>query len=78
MTRLPARKRARMGLSRTFQTSRLFAGLSVEDNLYLAALGVADGHLRLTPSSKDRRELREQGARDGRAGRPDASGSTPW
>ncbi len=40
VTLLPARKRARMGLSRTFQTSRLFAGLSVEDNLYLAALGV--------------------------------------
>src|ERR671925_191992 len=30
----PARRRARMGLSRTFQTSRLFLGLSVEDNLY--------------------------------------------
>src|SRR5688500_5345783 len=53
VTLLPARKRARMGLSRTFQTSRLFAGLSVEDNLYLAALGVGEGHLRLLPSSKD-------------------------
>ena len=59
VTALPARKRARMGLSRTFQTSRLFAGLSVEDNLYLAALGVADGHLRLLPSAKDD-ELRER------------------
>jgi branched-chain amino acid transport system ATP-binding protein len=59
VTRLPARKRARLGLSRTFQTSRLFAGLSVEDNLYLAALGVATGHLRIVPSSKDR-GLREQ------------------
>jgi branched-chain amino acid transport system ATP-binding protein len=49
----PARKRARMGLSRTFQTSRLFLGLSVEDNLYLAVLGVGDGHLRMVPSSKD-------------------------
>src|SRR5687767_11285281 len=53
VSREPARKRARMGLSRTFQTSRLFAGLSVEDNLYLAALGVAAGHLRLVPSGKD-------------------------
>src|SRR5918997_3650999 len=53
VTLLPARERARMGLSRTFQTSRLFAGLSVEDNLYLAALGVAAGHLRLVPSGKD-------------------------
>ena len=40
VTRAPARKRARMGLSRTFQTSRLFLGLSVEDNLYLSVLGV--------------------------------------
>ena len=53
VTTLPARKRARLGLSRTFQTSRLFAGLSVEDNLYLGALGVAAGHLRMVPSGKD-------------------------
>ena len=46
VTRTPARKRARLGLTRTFQTSRLFLGLSVEDNLYLAVLGVRDGHLR--------------------------------
>jgi branched-chain amino acid transport system ATP-binding protein len=43
----PARTRAHMGLSRTFQTSRLFGGLSVEDNLYIAVLGVGEGHLRL-------------------------------
>ena len=43
---MPARKRARLGLTRTFQTSRLFLGLTVEDNLYLAVLGVRDGHLR--------------------------------
>ena len=46
VTRFPARKRARMGLSRTFQTSRLFLGLSVEDNIYLSILGVEHGHLR--------------------------------
>jgi branched-chain amino acid transport system ATP-binding protein len=40
----PPRKRARMGLARTFQQSRLFLGLSVDDNLYLAALGVRTGH----------------------------------
>jgi branched-chain amino acid transport system ATP-binding protein len=49
----PARKRARMGLSRTFQTSRLFLGLSVEDNLYLSVLGVHDGHLRLVRNQRD-------------------------
>jgi branched-chain amino acid transport system ATP-binding protein len=53
VTRLPARKRARMGLSRTFQTSRLFLGLSVEDNLYLSVLGVHGGHFRLVKNKQD-------------------------
>ena len=52
VTALPARKRARMGLSRTFQTSRLFGGLSVDDNLYLAVLGVGEGHFRLVRMPK--------------------------
>ncbi len=59
ITGAPARKRARMGLSRTFQTSRLFLGLTVEDNLYLATLGVHDGHLRMVPAKADG-ELREK------------------
>jgi branched-chain amino acid transport system ATP-binding protein len=59
VTAAPARTRARMGLSRTFQTSRLFGGLSVEDNLYLAVLGVGDGHLRLVKTGADD-ELREK------------------
>ena len=46
VTTMPARTRAKLGLTRTFQTSRLFLGLSVEDNLYLAALGARGGHLR--------------------------------
>jgi branched-chain amino acid transport system ATP-binding protein len=66
VTALPARKRARMGLSRTFQTSRLFLGLSVEDNLYLAILGVAEGHLRIVPSRRDT-EMREQARAMGEA-----------
>jgi len=59
VTRFPSRKRARMGLSRTFQTSRLFLGLSVEDNLYLAVLGVHDGHFRLVKNRQDS-EMREK------------------
>jgi branched-chain amino acid transport system ATP-binding protein len=55
----PARKRAKLGLSRTFQTSRLFLGLSVEQNLYLAVLGVREGHLRPVRTGKDA-ELRER------------------
>ena len=46
VTRQPARKRAHVGLTRTYQTSRLFLGLSVEDNLYLAVLGIRGNHLR--------------------------------
>ena len=66
VTGAPARKRARMGLSRTFQTSKLFLGLSVEENLYLAALGVHDGHLRMVPSKVDD-ELREKARSMGEA-----------
>jgi branched-chain amino acid transport system ATP-binding protein len=55
-----------MGLSRTFQTSRLFLGLSVEDNLYLAVLGVHDGHLRMVPAKADG-ELREKARAMGEA-----------
>ncbi len=59
VTAEPARKRARRGLSRTFQTSKLFLGMTVEDNLYLALLGVRNGHLRLVRSRTDN-ELRER------------------
>jgi len=64
VTVAPARTRARMGLSRTFQTSRLFGGLSVGDNLYLAVLGVGEGHLRLVKNKADsemRDKAREMG-----------------
>ena len=46
VTALPPRTRAKLGMGRTYQKSRLFLGLSVEDNLYLAVLGVKSGHLR--------------------------------
>jgi branched-chain amino acid transport system ATP-binding protein len=55
VTAEPARKRARLGLSRTFQTSKLFLGMTVEDNLYLALLGVGSGHLRPVRSRTDGR-----------------------
>jgi branched-chain amino acid transport system ATP-binding protein len=59
VTPLPARTRARMGLARTYQQSRLFGGLSVEDNIYLSIVGVAGGHLRPVLSRRDR-EIRER------------------
>jgi branched-chain amino acid transport system ATP-binding protein len=46
VTRLPAHRRARLGLSRTFQVSNLFAGLSVVDNVRLAAQAGQPGRWR--------------------------------
>ncbi len=51
--------RARLGMGRTYQKSRLFLGLSVEDNLYLAVLGTRRGHLGLRKRAVDV-ELRER------------------
>ena len=53
VTSLPARARPKLGLSRTFQTSRVLTGLSVEDNVYLAILGAGDGHMRSVRNARD-------------------------
>ena len=45
LTNAPARRRMALGLSRTYQKSRLFPGLTVEDNLYLGIVGRDGGHL---------------------------------
>jgi branched-chain amino acid transport system ATP-binding protein len=42
-----------LGLSRTYQKSRLFPGLTVEENLYLGIVGRSGGHLRPIRTSKD-------------------------
>ena len=60
VTHETARRRALAGLSRTFQTSRLLLGLPVEDNLYLAVLGVHRGHLRPVRLPRRDREMREK------------------
>ncbi len=59
VTREASHLRGRHGLRRTYQTSKLFVGLSVEDNLYLSLLGERSGHLRVARSPRDR-ELRER------------------
>jgi branched-chain amino acid transport system ATP-binding protein len=62
VTAEPARARPGIGVSRTFQTSRLLQGLTVEDNVYLAVLGARRGHLRPLRFGRDgemRGEARE-------------------
>jgi branched-chain amino acid transport system ATP-binding protein len=59
VTQLPARKRAKLGLARTYQQSRMLTGVKVEDAIYLSILGVQHGHLRPVLLPKDRR-LRAQ------------------
>ena len=46
VTNRPARYRAKLGLARTYQQSRLFNGLTVEDCIYLSIVGVEGGRLR--------------------------------
>jgi branched-chain amino acid transport system ATP-binding protein len=75
VTYLPARHRVRLGLTRTYQTSRLFLGLSVEDNLYLAVVGKAGGHLRPVVLRNVDGRLREAArAIAGRVGLGEATG----
>ncbi|WP_420637802.1 ABC transporter ATP-binding protein [Candidatus Poriferisocius sp.] len=57
-THLPSRLRPQLGVARTYQKTRLFGGLTVEDNLYLAQTGYAGRHFSLRRSATDRR-LRE-------------------
>jgi branched-chain amino acid transport system ATP-binding protein len=59
VTHLPARIRPKLGLARTYQKTRLFQGLSVEDNIYLALIGHGGGRLRAFPTGRDR-ALRER------------------
>ena len=71
VTNKPARDRVPLGLTRTFQISRLFAGLTVADNLYVAIVGVEGGHLRPFRNGRDRalhQRAREVGDRVGLGG----------
>jgi branched-chain amino acid transport system ATP-binding protein len=66
VTLAPGRGRAKLGLARTYQQSRLFDGLSVDDNLYLAALGIRTGHVFPFRSAKRDRPLRAKAAESAR------------
>ena len=71
VTGVPPRKRTKRGLARTYQQSRMLLGISVEDSIYLSALGVGSGHLR----PRDAR-ARTRSCANGRARPPSARRST--
>lgn len=54
ITHMKPHRRTRLGIGRTYQTSLLFDGLSVRDNLFLAVRGVKAGRFSLLrPGAKD-------------------------
>ena len=60
VTRSPARARVKLGLTRTYQQSRHFLGLTVEDSIYLSIVGVEGGRLRPIRRPRYDAELRER------------------
>jgi branched-chain amino acid transport system ATP-binding protein len=60
VTKRPARYRAKLGLARTYQQSRLFEGLTVEDSIYLSIVGVEGGRLRPVLVPGRERAIRER------------------
>ena len=62
VTNLPVRTRVKMGMRRTYQTSALFDGLTVRQNLYLALLGGESAlrHLNMFRSSRRNRRYNEK------------------
>jgi len=63
VTAEPARNRAKLGLARSYQQSRLFLGLTVEDCIYLSIVGVEGGRLRPVVLRRRDAEIRDR-ARD--------------
>ena len=66
VTLAPARVRPGLGVSRSYQKTRLFLDLSVEDNLFLAVLGRAGARptpLRRRRAEREQRERAREAAR---------------
>ena len=69
VTRLPRRKRARLGLARTYQQSRMLLGRDASRTASTSrSLGVGGGHLRPVTLPPERRGAPRAGARGGQAG----------
>ena len=60
VTHFPARKRAQLGLARTYQQARMLLGMTVEDSIYVSIVGVTGGHLRPIALPARDRALRER------------------
>jgi branched-chain amino acid transport system ATP-binding protein len=60
VTNEPARRRPGLGLARTYQQSRMFLGLTVEDSIYLSIVGVEGGRLRPVLLPRKDAEIRER------------------
>ena len=61
-THSPSRLRPSLGVARTYQKTRLFSGLSVQDNLYLAQTGKQRRHLSMRRTCPRRDAVRYHSA----------------
>jgi branched-chain amino acid transport system ATP-binding protein len=60
VTHVPARRRAQLGLARTYQQARMLLGMTVEDSIYLSIVGVGRAHLRPVILPRRDRAMRER------------------
>ncbi len=75
VTQLPPHRRARRGLTRTYQAAHCFGGLTVADNLFLARRGAQPGRMSLVrpgPADEGRKRARALAADVGLAHACDA------
>jgi branched-chain amino acid transport system ATP-binding protein len=60
VTRWPLHRRSHLGLARSYQTANIFAGLTVRENVRLAAQAAGAGHYRLLRRPPSAGELRDR------------------
>jgi branched-chain amino acid transport system ATP-binding protein len=60
VTRWALHRRSRLGLARSYQTASIFPGLTVRENVMLAAQAAGSGHYRLLRRSPSATELRDR------------------